>query len=327
MCARCCRDAAYAGSDAMTLLRDVKQRAVRRWPVVDRIPGPRAIGPWLRSIRQAPVAAPAGGPAESPPVPDVEGFSLRRRVNLARLSGADRLIAMSERVARIYTELGVDPARVRTMHLTLRHIAGLRAQELDALELPVRFVTLTGCVSPQKGSRVLAGALELLAARGLTADQLTVSIAGHVDPAVAGAIEASPLARVTGRYSPRDVDALLDGHHVGIVPPVWEEAYGYVGVELLAKGIPVIGNAIGGIPEYTRDGETGWLNRDCSAEGLAAIMAAIVEDPRQVVELNSSIRERRAELVKPMPAHADEVDGVYAELLPQSSSAATSVGK
>ena len=328
MCARCCRDAAHGGSDVMTLLRDVKRRASTRWPAVERVPGPRAVGPWLRSLRQpgAPAAEP-GEPAESPPVPSVEGYRARREVNLRRLSRADRLIAMSERVAEIYTELGVDPARVTTMQLTLGHIAGLRPQVLDALRPPVRFVTLTGCVSPQKGSRVMAGALARLAARGFTPERLTVSIAGHVDPAVAAELEASPLARVLGGYAPADVDALLDGHHVGIVPPIWEEAYGYVGVELLAKGIPVIGNAIGGIPEYTRDGETGWLNRDLSADGLAAIMAAIADDPDQVVRLNRSIRERRADLVKPMPAHAEEVDAVYAELVRQSSSTAASVGK
>ena len=325
VCARCCRDAAHGGSDVMTLLRDAKRRAVRRWPAVDRIPGPRAVGPRLRSLRRPP--APAGAPAESPPVADIDGYRARRERNLGRLSRADRLIAMSGRVAEIYTGLGVAPERMTTMHLTLRHIADLRPQELDSVEPPIRFVTLTGCVSPQKGSRVVAGALELLAARGFGPGELTVSIAGHVDPAVAEAIEASPLARATGRYSADGVDALLDGHHVGIVPPIWEEAYGYVGVELLAKGLPVIGNAIGGIPEYTRDGETGWLNRDCSAEGLAAIMASIVEDPQQVARLNRSIRGRRAELVKPMPAHAEEVEAVYAELLAQTSSTAVSLGK
>jgi glycosyltransferase involved in cell wall biosynthesis len=328
MCARCCRDAAHGGSDVMTLLRDAKRRAARRWPAVDRVPGPRAVGPALRSLRGSPAAAAEpGAPAESPPVPDVEGFRARRAENLRRLGRADRLIAMSRRVADIYTELGVDPARLITMELTLGHIAGIRPRALDAVRPPIRFVTLTGCVSPQKGSRVVAGALGLLAERGLTPADLELSIAGHVDPAVARELDASPLTRVVGGYSSADVDALLDGHHVGIVPPIWEEAYGYVGIELLAKGIPVIGNAIGGIPEYTRDGETGWLNAGCDADGLAEIMAGIVERPEQVTRLNATIRERRAELVKPMPAHAGEVDAVYAELAPQSSSTAFSVGK
>lgn len=40
--------------------------------------------------------------------------------------------------------------------------------------------------------------------------------------------------------------------------------YGYAGVKFLAKGIPVIANALGEMPEYTRPRVTGWLNRSCS---------------------------------------------------------------
>ena len=96
------------------------------------------------------------------------------------------------------------------------------------------------------------------------------------------------------------------------MPSVWEEAYGYAGVEFLAKGIPVIANAIGGMPDYTREGETGWLNRSCSAEELARIIAGIVDRPEQVVELNERLIAARDSVVKPIARHADEMDAVYA---------------
>ena len=67
-------------------------------------------------------------------------------------------------------------------------------------------------------------------------------------------------------------------------------------------------NAVGGSPEYTRDGETGWLNRSNDAAGFAAILRTAAEHPRQVVDLNASILERRAQLIKPMSAHLDELD-------------------
>src|SRR3712207_4037119 len=99
------------------------------------------------------------------------------------------------------------------------------------------------------------------------------------------------------------------------MPSVWEEAYGYAGVEFLAKGIPVVANAIGGMTDYVRDGETGWLNRSLSAEELARIIAGVVERPEQVTALNARLRERRAEIVKPIAAHADEMDAIYAEVV------------
>jgi glycosyltransferase involved in cell wall biosynthesis len=85
-----------------------------------------------------------------------------------------------------------------------------------------------------------------------------------------------------------------------------------VGVEFLAGGVPVIGNAIGGIPDYCVDGETGWLNRTRDGDGLAAIMASIIRDRAQVPALNARILERRADLVKPFPAHAREIEALYA---------------
>jgi glycosyltransferase involved in cell wall biosynthesis len=120
---------------------------------------------------------------------------------------------------------------------------------------------------------------------------------------------------VVGPYDARDLDRLLDEFDVGVVPSIWEEAYGYVGVEFLAKGIPVIGNALGGILDYTRDGETGWLNQSADAEGLAEIIAAIAAAPEQVPELNASIRADRDQIVKPFGRHVEEMVGLYEELI------------
>jgi len=122
--------------------------------------------------------------------------------------------------------------------------------------------------------------------------------------------------RPRGSYAGGEqIGAVLDAADVGIVPSVWEEAYGFVGLELLAKGIPVIGNARGGIPDYTIPGETGWLNRSCGGEELAEIMAAVIRDPAQIVGLNRSIRVRRDELVKPLERHLGELDAIYAEIV------------
>jgi glycosyltransferase involved in cell wall biosynthesis len=96
---------------------------------------------------------------------------------------------------------------------------------------------------------------------------------------------------------------------------VWEEAYGYAGVEFLAKAIPVIANAIGGMTDYTRDGETGWLNRSCSAAELVRIMAGVIEHPDTVAELNAKLLADRDSIVKPLARHAEEMDVVYREAI------------
>jgi glycosyltransferase involved in cell wall biosynthesis len=247
-----------------------------------------------------------------PPRPTAEHFQRRRDVNVERMNRTDLLIAMSSRVAEIYALLGVAPDRIRTVHLTLGHIERLRPREPAAMP-PVTFATLNGLASREKGAHLLVEAVRRLSEQAAPGSFRVIAF-GHVDPAAAAEAEALDALELPGYYGESELDDLLDEVDVGIVPSIWEEAYGYVGVEFLAKGIPVIANAIGGMVDYTRDGETGWLNHSLSADELARIMLGIVEAPRQVAELNARIRAARDTLVTPTGRHADEMDAVYAEL-------------
>jgi hypothetical protein len=67
--------------------------------------------------------------------------------------------------------------------------------------------------------------------------------------------------------------------------------------------------------DYIREGETGWLNDSCSADGLAAILTRLLEDPAQVAETSRRVLAARAELVKPLDAHALEMEGIYREAI------------
>lgn len=239
---------------------------------------------------------------------DAVTFQRRRDVNVERLNRVDRLIAMSNRVAEIHALLGVEPERLRTMQLTLAHIEHLRPRLRDP-RAPVTFATLGGGESPAKGSRVLLEAARTLA--GTPGFRLIVF--GHPEPAFIEAAANIPGLELGGPFPPERLDAMLDKVDVGIMPSVWEEAYGYAGIEFLAKGIPVIANAIGGMVEYVRDGETGWLNRSCTAEGLARIMRDVIDHPDQVGVLNARLREERDRIILPFSRHANELEAVYRE--------------
>ena len=224
--------------------------------------------------------------------------------------------SLSARVAEIYGQLGVDPSRLHVMRIGPAHLDAIRPRRLELHDGPVRFVVLNGCSSIAKGAEMVTAAVEELPAMGLTGERVKLFVLGGVHPSFAERLAASPLVELLDPYPPDALDSKLDGFDVGIVPSVWEEAYGFVGIELLAKGLPVIGNAIGGIPEYTLEGETGWLNHDLSGTGLARIMARIVSDPQQVVDLNRRILARRDDLVRPTRTHLDELRQLYAELTP-----------
>lgn len=244
--------------------------------------------------------------------PGPSAYQRRRDVNIERLNRAQCLVAMSSRVAEIYSQLGVDPSRMRTLHLTLGHIERLRPRRMVLDGGPLTFGTLAGFESTAKGGHLLIKAMRLLNER-TPSGRFRLLVFGHVDGRLAEEAKDVACIEVRGGYSPRDLDRVLDEVDVGIMSSVWEEAYGYAGVEFLAKGIPVIANALGGMTDYTREGQTGWLNRSCSAEELASIMADVIERPEQAAKLNAGLAAFRDEFAKPMSRHGDEMETVYHE--------------
>ena len=253
---------------------------------------------------------------EPPPRPADElapAFQRRRDAAVERLGRADRLVAQSPRVAEIYAARGVSPERMTTFRFTLAHIEHLRPRTLSAAPDPITFTTLGGCASPTKGSEVVLGALRELRAAGLEG-RFRLRVHGGVDGAIRSELEAYDGVEIPELYDRGELDAVLDGVDVGIMPSIWEEAFGYTGVEMLAKGIPLIANPLGGIVEYARDGETAWLNRSCSGEGLAEIMRRLVEEPRLVLEMHERVVAARDEIVVPFARHLDAIDGVYSEV-------------
>lgn len=324
MCAVCCRRAPHTQQglvDSTMFYEETRfleasrlKYVPRPKPLVDAVrAGSRAVQErWRRRAGDEEPERPGEGSLVAP-APPAE-YDRRRAVNVERLSRVDLLLAMSTRVAEIHEQLGVDPARMRVMHLTLEHIARIKPRVLDPVERPVRFVTLAGLASREKGTEVLLRALRMLRDRGFGPDDFRLSVRGYLEAHAAEELPDHPAVTWDGFYGPEHFDEILDAADIGIVPSVWEECYGYVGIETLAKGLPVIGNRVGGITDYVLDGETGLL-ADATGEGLAAVMASVIEDPAQVNRLNRTILERREELIKPLAAHVLEMDDVYTDLI------------
>jgi glycosyltransferase involved in cell wall biosynthesis len=237
-------------------------------------------------------------------------FQRRRDVNVERLNRADCVIAMSHRVAEIYARLGVHEPK--TVHLTLAHIERLRPRPPQLPGPPLTLATLAGFESESKGALLLIEAMRLIARR-TAPGSVRLLVFGYIDHRFSMASRDVPGIELGRAFRPDELDSMLDAVDVGLMPSVWEEAYGYAGVEFLAKGIPVIANAIGGMRDYVREGETGWLNRSCSAEELADIVVEIAARPEHLAELSERIVADRDRIVKPIARHADEMDAIYAD--------------
>ena len=60
-----------------------------------------------------------------------------------------------------------------------------------------------------------------------------------------------------------------------VMTPKWLEAFGIVGIEALACGTPVVAYRRGGVGNYVRDGETGWLVKPDDLDELCAAVERI----------------------------------------------------
>lgn len=76
-----------------------------------------------------------------------------------------------------------------------------------------------------------------------------------------------------GELGPVDLDRVYRGAACALCPVQWEEPFGLVVVEAMARGVPVIATARGSMPELVEDGLTGYLV-DGVEEGATKVRAA-----------------------------------------------------
>jgi glycosyltransferase involved in cell wall biosynthesis len=88
-------------------------------------------------------------------------------------------------------------------------------------------------------------------------------------------------ADFVGWVGPEQRSELLRKSDVLIVPSLWPEPFGIVGIEAAAVGLPAVAYAAGGIVDWLRSGETGELADGTSFEvrPLAAALDRALRDP------------------------------------------------
>lgn len=289
------------------------ERAKQAIPGLRRINFARA-GPVVGAVVSAASRTPEPQEAPAPDEGLGAAYQRRRDVNVRRLRQVDRLVAQSPRVAEIYRLLGVDRGNIQHVPLTLAHLDALTPRSLTSSPRTLTFATINGCAAPSKGANVVLEALRRLSAAGADS-RFRLIVLGHVDLSAEPELARHPRVTLRGTFTAPELDGLLDEVDVGVVPSVWEEAFGYVGLEFLGKGIPLVATPVGGIVEYAREGETAWLNSAGTGEGLAKIMLDLIREPERVVDLHRTVIRRRKELIKPMDVHAAEMEELYRELL------------
>lgn len=243
-----------------------------------------------------------------------EKFQKRRDINIDRLNKIDLLICQSKKVEQIYSLLTEGKANVVTLHSTVKHIQYINPKFIDP-KIPLNFATINGCASRAKGAFLILDTLKILKDNGLN-KYFVLHIFGGLTKEIKDEILSFENVIYHGPFDVSNLNNILEKNiHVGIIPSIWEEVYGYVGIEFLAKGIPVIGNNKGGIVDYVIEGYTGFINYDNTATGLANIVVNIISNPSIIKELNMNIVKDRNKIIKTMEQHFYEIDRIYREVI------------
>jgi glycosyltransferase involved in cell wall biosynthesis len=100
-----------------------------------------------------------------------------------------------------------------------------------------------------------------------------------------------PNIHFLGHLNTADLTALMQKAAFTVVPSEWYENYSMTVIESLASGTPVVGAAIGGIPEQVRDGWNGRLFPSGDAAALAAQIQSMLADPAEAMAMGRRGRE------------------------------------
>jgi len=196
-------------------------------------------------------------------------------------------------------------------------VARRRARERLGLPADRAVVTFAGQIIERKGVADLLQAWGLLSPPLRVASELLI-IGDDVEGKGKYRVAMEGLARELGcpaRFVgfQKDVATWLLASDVAVVPS-HAEPLGNATLEAMALGLPVVGSAVGGIPEMIVHEETGLLAPPRAPEQLAAALARLFADPALRSRYGEAGR-RRCETYFSLEAHTRAVLAEYRQVL------------
>lgn len=199
-----------------------------------------------------------------------KAYRMRREILLSVLRRLDLICGISNLAADLYRQIGglenvvADTTYTRK---TVRHEAPVRSVKREPGR-PLRILVLNVRRGP-KGLDLLRHELAQLSPQAGRNLHFLAWGCSHIE---------SPLVDNKGPYEGCQLDSLCAEADIGLVPSVWREAYGFVGAEMLSRGLPIIASRTGAMKEYITQGEDGLLFDPFTPGDLAGVLNRLADD-------------------------------------------------
>lgn len=240
---------------------------------------------------------------------------------LAALNAYDRIVTASEHMRGEYLRHGFAPETVRTV------IPPVRADGPDWIgDCGFSFhptagwrLVFVGRMTHPKGGALLLDALPRVS-EALDAP-ISLTFVGDGDARREWESRARALmarnrdlyVEFTGWLSGAELHAVVKHAHLHVMPSVWPEPFGLSGPELAARGLPAAAFAVGGIPEWLRDGANGFLapGDPPTSAGLAEAIIRCLSKEATYARLRAGAIESATRFS--VDAHIADLEPVFAE--------------
>ena len=100
---------------------------------------------------------------------------------------------------------------------------------------------------------------------------------------------------------------------IALVPSLWSESFGLVGLEAMSAGRPVIASRVGGIPEWLEDGKTGFLVEPRNPKQLAEKIIYLLSNRKLLQEMGKNARKRAEQFS--IEKHVNEIEKIYLDVI------------
>lgn len=223
------------------------------------------------------------------------------------LSEANALHAVSNACAQKYIQHGVQEENIKVLQLGLPAKDFLRPK-IKTFDQPPLKIGFLGTFGPIKGAQLL-----LEVAEHFTPQSVEFHFFGKAreEDIVLINLYAGKSRNIFyhGKYAPEDLQGIFDKFHLLVIPSLWVETLGLIGLEAQAAGVPVLASDVGGMTDYVKEGQNGMLFQQGSVSALTERVNQFLQAPELVEKLSRNAIEPLS-----MRDHCRDMDQLYQEV-------------